>query len=858
RCMSSVYKDPEWSSNINRETILLRPGVELKKAVDWLCERMDDEDFSLSDVWGALTSAEFIKEWTSGQTDNTSGIFGSALASGEVIKEYILNWLKGILPFMNAAEEHQKVVAVLHEVIAVTRNPTVITPVVFDLGTLQRTPEVTKANHTLNLWMDAKSPEERKLLGEQWSLEMLAAVETWTQSQQKGGFIDKVKLVRKILWLIWRWEWGTTENFLYQQDCIVPAYLDSNERFHLMDAGLLMNVPYPPFLGDKRDIDLIIAPDYSAGDVFETLTLARDYAAEVKKPFPEIDDKILKEKDWPKDCYVFEGKEKEPTIVYMPLFNRRNCKDAEEVKAKMDEFSTFQRPYSKEKIEFLLETVKANVKNNKETLLKEINTAVRGEKKCMSSVYKDPEWSSNINRETILLRPGVEWQKAVDWLCERMDDEDFSLSDVWGALTSVYFIKEMDQRHLSDEARRNAFNPYPIYNAINKDCFTDGPIEGKWFEFSPHEAGFTELGFFIETSLVGSKFKGGKLVEKKPEMDMVKLEGIFGSALASGKVIKEYILNWLKGILPFATANPADEHQKVVAVLHEVIAVTRNPTVIPPVVFDLGTLQKTPEVTKANHTLNLWMDAKSPEERNRLAKQWSLEMLAAVETWTQSQQKGGFIDIVKLVGKTLWLILWWEWGTTENFLYQEGGTVPAYLDSNERFHLMDAGLLMNVPYPPFLGDKREIDLIIAPDYSAGDVFETLTLARKYAAEVKKPFPEIDDKILKEKDWPKDCYVFEGKEKEPTIVYMPLFNRRNCKDAAEVKAKMGEFSTFQRPYNKEKIEFLLNTVKANVKNNKETLLKEINKAVHRREKKQSRDGCQRSETMLKQCQSCRCF
>lgn len=58
----------------------------------------------------------------------------------------------------------------------------------------------------------------------------------------------------------------------------------------------------------------------------QTLTLARDYAAAVQKPFPKIDDKILEEKDWPRDCYVFEGKEKEPTIVFLPLFNRNNCK----------------------------------------------------------------------------------------------------------------------------------------------------------------------------------------------------------------------------------------------------------------------------------------------------------------------------------------------------------------------------------------------------------------------------------------------------------------------------------------------------------------------------------------------------
>lgn len=50
--------------------------------------------------------------------------------------------------------------------------------------------------------------------------------------------------------------------------------------------------------------------------------------------------------------------------------------DAEEVKAKMEEFSTFQRPFSQEKIEFVLEVAKDNIKNNKETLLREINKAV--------------------------------------------------------------------------------------------------------------------------------------------------------------------------------------------------------------------------------------------------------------------------------------------------------------------------------------------------------------------------------------------------------------------------------------------------------------------------------------------------
>lgn len=70
----------------------------------------------------------------------------------------------------------------------------------------------------------------------------------------------------------------------------------------------------------------MLTPPTPPSATLQTLTLARDYAAAVKKPFPKVDDNILEEKDWPRDCYVFEGQDKEPTIVFMPLFNRNNTK----------------------------------------------------------------------------------------------------------------------------------------------------------------------------------------------------------------------------------------------------------------------------------------------------------------------------------------------------------------------------------------------------------------------------------------------------------------------------------------------------------------------------------------------------
>ncbi|KAL6103500.1 pla2g4c [Pungitius sinensis] len=461
---------------------------------------------------------------------------------------------------------------------------------------------------------------------------------------------------------------------------------------------------------------------------------------------------------------------------------------------------------------------------------------VSGSTWSMSSLYNDPQWSTSMDKAVSRLSgPGVELQEALAWLGERAKEEYFSLSDIWGVLTSAGIMKQMDMRHLSDEASRNATNPYPIYSAIEKHCFSNGPTEGKWFEVSPHEAGFTDLGYFIETSLLGSKFENGELLEKKPEMDMIKLQGVLGSAVAHEDTIRGLIPPWfnVSGHLDGA----AEDYLRVYSALEKLVALTRSTIKDPEALSDLDKLQKILG-DKLKHNESAWQEPEGSDQRQSVFLQSSEELLASVETWSESLKDGAFKTYVSLLTKkVLPKIITWEWGTTRNFLYQyQDSVVPTCLCSNETFHLIDAGLMINAAYPSFLGGKRDIDLIIAPEYSAGTMFETLTFARDYAAEMQKPFPEIDDRILEERDWPKDCYVFEGKENEASIVYMPLFNRRNCKDAEEVKAKMEEFSTFQGPFSQEKLKFVLETAKANMKNNKETLLGQIHKAVlHRRNK-----------------------
>ncbi|XP_029610728.1 cytosolic phospholipase A2 gamma-like [Salmo trutta] len=115
----------------------------------------------------------------------------------------------------------------------------------------------------------------------------------------------------------------------------------SKEKIHLVDAGLKINSPYPPVLRTSREVDLIISLDFSEGDPFETVFSAKQYADELKLPFPPVKESVRKEKEHPQDCYVFEGRRpEEPTIMHSPLFNLRNCQGEEEIKKEREKYTT--------------------------------------------------------------------------------------------------------------------------------------------------------------------------------------------------------------------------------------------------------------------------------------------------------------------------------------------------------------------------------------------------------------------------------------------------------------------------------------------------------------------------------------
>ncbi|XP_055008222.1 cytosolic phospholipase A2 zeta-like [Boleophthalmus pectinirostris] len=462
-------------------------------------------------------------------------------------------------------------------------------------------------------------------------------------------------------------------------------------------------------------------------------------------------------------------------------------------------------------------------------------SGVSGSTWSMASLYEDPQWSRSLDsyRSSLLTPHSVDSEKILSWLQDKAETPEFSLSDTWGALTSAAIMKTWDNRTLSEEAARNASNPYPVYGAVEQFCFNEGPTQGKWFELTPHEAGFSELELFVETSALGSKFQGGALLEDTPEMDMIQVQGILGSALANEKM-EDHIPDWLN--FPEYLDTAAHQYLRRYNIIMTFIRRFKSHVNNEEVLQHVDNLQSALQ-DKVNRDESEQL--RSLQQRGPQFLKWTYELGTTVQTWAYGLPEGPVkAQGSSLVDKIIPLVLRWEWGTVKNFLYKyDEVPVPSCLASAELLHLMDGGLLVNTAYPSFLGPRRDIDLIIAPEYSAGEMFETLTLARAYAAEVGKPFPQLDDTVLEEeKLWPKDCYVFEGNDTAPTIVFMPLFNRRNCKDADEWAQRMEEFSTFQRSYSPEMIDRLLKIAQENMKNNKETVLREITKALERRRNK----------------------
>ncbi|EUC64323.1 phospholipase A2 [Rhizoctonia solani AG-3 Rhs1AP] len=198
---------------------------------------------------------------------------------------------------------------------------------------------------------------------------------------------------------------------------------------------------------------------------------------------------------------------------------------------------------------------------------------------------------------------------------------NISLTDIYGTLLSTRLlvpddIKKLDPRCLSLHQFRRFIDdgsyPMPIMTAISRHLRQDlenkevetkkkerrsyaptrrlklrreaEELEAKarwlWFEWSPYEVGCDELGAWIPSWALGRRFEHGRNIERRPELSLTLLSGIFGSAFCAS--LQHYFLevrpllrdlplpifNWLDNVLV--------ENEKEFDVIHPV-----SPTGLP-------------------------------------------------------------------------------------------------------------------------------------------------------------------------------------------------------------------------------------------------------------------------------------
>uniref|UniRef100_A0A8C1NQF1 PLA2c domain-containing protein n=1 Tax=Cyprinus carpio TaxID=7962 RepID=A0A8C1NQF1_CYPCA len=474
-------------------------------------------------------------------------------------------------------------------------------------------------------------------------------------------------------------------------------------------------------------------------------------------------------------------------------------------------------------------------------------SGVSGSTWCMASLYQEPDWSTKLEtvKNKIIRRisgPGVRWGNALAKLKKYYYGKDhFSLTDVWAVMIVTEYVKEIDEGKLSDQWDQHNKDPFPIYTVIDKQCKQCKDEEGTedpWFEISPHEAGYSLTGAFVETSSFGSQFVNGSKKKPQDEMDMLYLQALCGSVLADGDKNKEFLWQKIKDFFK-------DLYPKWLRMSEEMREEPKDPSaekgyqvLMDLVDMNLAVLNgKDPSDLDQSirNTLNELSGGKSqlifPIEKLNLkdkeaAVRYMNEHTEDVCKNLSHRFSSWPFDVLESIQECM---VQWIWGRKYDFLQNMNDeALPSTLLESEMRDYEDAGLLLNSPYFPVLRKERNTDLIISLDFSEGDPFMTVREAAEMCKKRKIPFPEVNIPSEDVKK-PKDFYVFKGTN-TPTVIHIPLFNVVNCGDIETLRNK---YRTLQVPYSAEMITDLMEVAGKNISNNREKLLEQIGAAVRQK-------------------------
>ncbi|XP_067295834.1 cytosolic phospholipase A2 gamma-like isoform X3 [Pseudorasbora parva] len=414
-------------------------------------------------------------------------------------------------------------------------------------------------------------------------------------------------------------------------------------------------------------------------------------------------------------------------------------------------------------------------------------SGVSGSTWCMASLYQEPDWSTKLEtvKDKIVQRlngPGVNWAKSFHKMWNFYQKKDFfSFTDFWAAMVITDYVKEIDEDTLTDHWDQQSNDPFPIYTVIDKQCKQDEDAD-PWFEFTPYEAGYSLIGAFVETSSFGSKFEKGCKIKKQPEMDMLYLQALCGSAVAEGEENREIIWKQIQG--------------------------------------DLGSTFLDGYFYLLKDFVEIELSVLSNKDPSDLDEYISTKL---------NELTGGLLenDLLHILKSIVKCIVQWIWGRKYNFLYKmKDEAVPSTLRKSETRDYIDAGLLLNSPYFSVLREERKVDLIISLDFSEDDPFMAVKKAVKMCKKRKINFPKVkipDEDVKK----PKDFYVFKG-QNAPTVIHIPLLNEVNCGD--KIEDMRNRYRTVQGPYSPKMITELMEVAGKNITNNRAKLLDQIRAAI----------------------------
>uniref|UniRef100_A0A671L3C5 Cytosolic phospholipase A2 gamma-like n=1 Tax=Sinocyclocheilus anshuiensis TaxID=1608454 RepID=A0A671L3C5_9TELE len=448
-------------------------------------------------------------------------------------------------------------------------------------------------------------------------------------------------------------------------------------------------------------------------------------------------------------------------------------------------------------------------------------SGVSGSTWCMASLYQEPDWSTKLEtvKDNIIKRlsgPGVSWGDAFAKLKKYYNGKDFfSLTDLWAAIVVTTYMKEIDEHTLTDKRSQLGKDPFPIYTVTDKQSKQE---EGgdPWFEITPHEAGYSLSGAFVETSSFGSQFDNGSKKKHQPEMDMLYLQALCGSALTFFSVFRFVqclfsskdpnsppVEKWYLVLMDLVDMNLCVLNVKDPSALDQSIRTTLN---------DLAGGKS--QLIFPTQKLNL-----SDKEAAKLyMKQYTEDVCNYLSQF--SLGPFGRLNLRLCICRCMAL---WIWGRNYNFLHNmTDESVPSALLQSQTRDFEDAGLLLNSPYFSVLRKERDIDLIISLDFSEGDPFMTVREAADRFKKLNISFPEVNIPS-EDLEKPKDFYVFKG-QNAPTVIHIPLFNVVNCGD--DIKTWRKKYHTFQDSYSAEKITDLMEVAGKNISNNREKLKEQI--------------------------------